>query len=764
MSLKTKYKQICLDLVYADHEGEVMKVLERHGLDDQTAWVSLGGIENNLSIVDNQQSCATAALVEKLINGIDSLLLLECRRRGIDPASPQAPATMTTAANDFFGIPGGNIARLRPSDRGRISELVQLVATGTKRDPSFTILDLGEGQRPCDFPDTFCSLVRSNKLRVPFVQGKFNMGGCGALPFCGRHNLQLVVSRRHPSLVAGQTGADKTGWGWTVMRRLDPVAGCRSSTYQYLTIDGRVPYFEAATLPIRPTREQAYEAPLEWGTLIKLYNYEIEYRSAVVFDLNFELSRRLYRLALPIRLCDRRDYRGHSRDTILTGMSVRLDDDRAGVLEAGFPDSGVINVDDVGEVPVEVIVLKKGTGRTFLTPQTAIMFTVNGQVHGTLSRRFCSRDNVRLDFIKNDLMVVLNCTDVAHRMREVLFMPSRDRLRECDQKRTFESALETYLHDHEELNRLNRLRRDEELRSRLEDDQPLTDALQSVIDSSPELRQLFGTGAELPAPDRAGPEDAALEQPEPFQGVPFPSFFRPTKDVEDGQPLVVSCPLGGIGRVRFVTDADNDYFTRASEPGTMTVAPSHIFERVRLRNGRATLVLSCPDQVRIGAVLNFRVAVTDPRRTEPFSYQLQLLITDPPTTADKPDKPPKPGAGALGLPKIIEIDEDEWESQDFGPESGLLMQPDLDGGLVAKVNVANAHLKRTLLRLPESEWDVARKQFVYGLVLGGVSLWREYSGREDCDELIRSASSAMARVLLPIISVLGRLDQGLESR
>ena len=92
MSLKNKHKQICLDLICADHETEVMNILERHGLDDQSAWVSLGGIENNLSIVDNQQSCATAALVEKLINGIDSLLLLECQRHGIDPTCPDAIA------------------------------------------------------------------------------------------------------------------------------------------------------------------------------------------------------------------------------------------------------------------------------------------------------------------------------------------------------------------------------------------------------------------------------------------------------------------------------------------------------------------------------------------------------------------------------------------------------------------------------------------------------------------------------------------------
>jgi len=54
---------------------------------------------------------------------------------------------------------------------------------------------------------------------------------------------------------------------------------------------------------------------------------------------------RAWTLALPIRLYERRDYRGHSKGTILTGMSVRLEDDRSGVIEDGFPDGGVMSVD-----------------------------------------------------------------------------------------------------------------------------------------------------------------------------------------------------------------------------------------------------------------------------------------------------------------------------------------------------------------------------------------------------------------------------------
>jgi len=749
------FRKICNDLIRADYEGEVLGILAHHGLDDDRHWLPLGGIENNLSIAGNQQSSAAAAVIEKLVNSIDSLLLLECRRRGIDPESPAAPSTMTTASTLFFGVPEGNIARLRPSQRAALAEHVQLVATGSKTEPSYTIIDVGEGQRPADFPHTFCSLVRSNKLRTPFVQGKYNMGGCGALPFCGKKNLQLVVSRRHPDLVKGQEGCENVGWGWTLIRRREADFSRRSSFYEYLAPDGKVPCFPANEILARPSRELAFAEPLQWGSLVKLYNYQIEFPSAVVFDLNYELSRMLYQPALPVRLYERREYRGHSKETILTGMSVRIEDDRAGSIEDGFPDSGVVRVDGVGEVPVQVVVFQKGQGKNFLSPQSAILFTVNGQVHGGLNRRFCSRDAVRLDFLKHDLMVVLNCTDVPARVREDLFMPSRDRLRECTAKKAFEVALETYLADHEELARLNLRRREEELRDRLADDQPLTEALKNVIDASPELRQLFKIGTQMTTPTQPGDRAVA------FEGLRFPTYFRPERPPAVGEDWIIDCPLGGETRARFVTDAVNDYFTRSSEPGTITVTPSVAFGRVLLHDGHAMLVFRCPPHTAIGCVIEIAVEVTDPSRQVPFRHALKLRVIEakPKKETEKRDPPPK--SGALALPKIVEVDEDGWEAAEFGPDSGLSMQLDVDGGLLAKVNVANENLKRSLSRTPESDWDVTRKRFVYGLVLAGVSLWQEFGDHEDKDELIRASTTALARVLLPTITVLGSLEPDL---
>jgi hypothetical protein len=80
-------------------------------------------------------------------------------------------------------------------------------------------LDLVPGrQLPKDFSKTFCSLIYMNeegayKGAIPFVQGRFNMGGTGVLPNCSeKRKLQLIVSR-----VPGDVAkTDRHEWGFTI--------------------------------------------------------------------------------------------------------------------------------------------------------------------------------------------------------------------------------------------------------------------------------------------------------------------------------------------------------------------------------------------------------------------------------------------------------------------------------------------------------------------------------------------------------------------
>ena len=150
---------------------------------NKECWRAFGGNENNFSIIGNQQGAPEAALVEKLINSVDAVLLKECLIRGIDPESDEAPQSIPGALQQFFGVKDGLISNLSVQERNEMSRSIILAATGERSKPNYVIVDSGEGQEPEKMHDTILSLSKSNKLRVPFVQGKFNMGEQGYFSF-----------------------------------------------------------------------------------------------------------------------------------------------------------------------------------------------------------------------------------------------------------------------------------------------------------------------------------------------------------------------------------------------------------------------------------------------------------------------------------------------------------------------------------------------------------------------------------------------------
>jgi hypothetical protein len=225
----------------ADTEAEVIQLLTEAGYwDDALVWRYYGDYENNFNTIGNQQSRPDAALVEKLVNSEDARLMNECLVRAINPAGPDAPQTVREAVAAFFegkttksSSLAGHIANWSDTKRTDVARGITLAATGfppREGKPCFTIADSGEGQAPKNMPDTLLSLNKSNKLRIPFVQGKFNMGGTGVLKFCGKRNLQLVVSRRNPAILSATSADTSDGqWSFTVVRREDPNDGRRSS-------------------------------------------------------------------------------------------------------------------------------------------------------------------------------------------------------------------------------------------------------------------------------------------------------------------------------------------------------------------------------------------------------------------------------------------------------------------------------------------------------------------------------------------------------
>jgi hypothetical protein len=328
-------EQLLDRLLKANTEAEVVAILKAANYwDDPNAWRFYGDQTENWATVGNQQSRAEQALIEKAMNSIDTKLIAAAHIKGTPVDGPQAPQSIFEARDLLFGE--------ELKDMEKLSNSITIAATGRRQRPSITVADDGEGQTPSRMPETILSLHRGNKNAIPFVQGKFNMGGSGVLEFCGvEHNVELVVSKRNPKLLPKDAKDEDKHWSFTIIRREDPSpASPRASRFTYLApgpADAKgnraLLSFAAPELPIFPNKNQPYVRQAEWGTLFKLYEYGI--RAATNMMLEGGLMGRVRILlpepALPIRFHECRDYAGdanRSFDTPMAGLICMLEEDR----------------------------------------------------------------------------------------------------------------------------------------------------------------------------------------------------------------------------------------------------------------------------------------------------------------------------------------------------------------------------------------------------------------------------------------------------
>ncbi len=173
-------------------------------------------------------------------------------------------------------------------------------------------------------------------------------------------------------------------------------------------------------------------------------------------------------IALPVKLYERRkNYSGNSFETVLSGLAVRVDEDRSDNIEENFPTSGSMTVNGQ-QMKYSIYVFKKGRHEKF-TKDEGVVFTINGQTHGYLSKSFFNRKGVGLSYLAESILVILDCSDIDGRAREDLFMNSRDRLSTCPLKTEIENELEEVLKKHPGLGILKEKRRREEIETKLSD-------------------------------------------------------------------------------------------------------------------------------------------------------------------------------------------------------------------------------------------------------------------------------------------------------
>ena len=754
-------KEFCLRLLKSEMEEEVIAILKEYGYwDDRTVWKPYGDIQNNRSIVSNQQSSAVAALVEKLVNSIDAVLTAECFRRGIDPKSPRAPKSMREATQQFFGVRDGRIQSLDSSERTRLAQRIHLVACGTKEKPAYMIVDDGEGQSPDEFPDTFLSLVRENKTRIPFVQGKFNMGGTGVLQFAGENSFQLIISKRQPDSFSSSNDKDK--WGFTLVRRLYPDSNHPQSMYVYLAPEGKILTFKEDSLPLRPGRfPNAYGEELVAGTCIKIWNYKMQkgLKTLATLDLRYELEQFLPEPVLPIRICERRSYKANYYDTTMSGLNAVLVDNQT-IVE--FSDSTSLKIPEVGNIQVRVVVIREFEDSDKADRYPAgLFFIVNGQLQGEESYHFISR-RTNFAYLASSMIVLADCTDLPPVTREDLFMASRDRMRQIDEKSAMEDAIIEYIKDHPAIKQLNAVRRQKRLESALSQEETAK-IIQSLVRSDPALAHLFGKGDLIRIPGKD------ITEPETYEGKKFPTYFRINNEPKGG--LIKHCPINRQCRIEFETDAANGYFDRIEDPGHIECRglPEKLSQN--LWNGKATMKFSLPSRVSVGDEFRVEVLVSDVSRLEPFKSEFRIHVDPEAPEITRPPGPPPGGAALAALPNVREVYHDGWKVEDFTEVSALKILPGGDDeSLDIAINMDNIYLKNEIARRKNVDARLLSYWFKWGLVLLALGMINAEKRRQTANEgaedgnnnkegvyeRIGRASEGLAVTLIPVISHMNK--------
>lgn len=434
-----------------------------------------------------------------------------------------------------------------------------------------------------------------------------------------------------------------------------------------------------------------------------------------------------------------------------------------------------------------------------------MIFTVNGQTHGHLTKEFFNRKNAgRLNYIADSILVTVDCSAISTRGREDLFKNSRDRLSGEDIRYALEVQLEEMLKQHQGLRALKEKRRAEEIQSKLEDEKPLEDILKSLLDRSPTLSELFLQGRRATNPFKT---IAVRENEAEFKGRKHPTYFK-FKDKSYGDLVKRDCHLNHRCRIVFETDAANDCFSRKLDKGEfslyLVVADTRVsasdYVGPNLQNGIAILTVQLPAKAHVDDDLTFEAIVTDPTMIEPFVNRFVLNVkpemAPPPPGHGERRKPPSQEMGekretpaGISLPKIVLVSESDWNRHNppfdkfTALRVGVSDVPEGNGSAEDakshdvydfKINMDNLFL-RSELKTAGDEVKLVQARWQYSLVLVGLALLHddaqkkktkaetadhreEEEDEENIEAKIGIFTKALAPVLLPMIDSLGTLE------
>jgi len=737
MSQEKKLNEmILLELVKAKNEKVVEKILQ-DSFFDKVLWKPLGGTDNNYAIVTNQQSDSVNALCEKPINSIDHVLLKKCKMFGDDPEGGKSSKTMKEALEKYMKIPGGEFGNLSNDEIKELAKNVRIIADGSKTEPNIIIADRGEGQKPEDFEQTLLSLQKGNKKKIKFVQGKYNMGGTGVLPFCGTKGYQLILARKSVEL----EGKDSE-WGFTLVREKPDVSDDFKTTwYEYFTDPkGEIFRVSAKPLKILPKNEEMVD-----GCFIKLFNYELQHQSVITSALWADLNTKLYSPAIPISMFENRidfdfpidnDLRSRS----LYGNKYRIEKDAKNYVYKNFSINSRLQSFGTNKIDITIfkhasmIRTKQNKTKQFRKESECVLLTQNGQTHATHSEAiFKSQTN--LASLANYVILHVDLTNIPT-TKSKMFLASRDRARKSNDYKDLMKRIFDDVVDDDQLQAIN------EEYKKLDDknsvkDSSMEDVISKIIRKNPTFMNLLDSG------QYQIENKAKTFVKKAFVPKYIPTFLK-VKGTEQAITHKKQIPFNGKpAYIQFKTDAPDDYTLRELDRGELIVEWPETLEGSYYGPYDGTIKVKLNGTGNIGEMIGSLKVKLTRLEMEPLECIVQLYFAEP---IEGPTKGPrKERESGISIPKFTWITRDDWGIWSWNEFT------------VATADSENIRINRDCQYLedfkrnrPRDDGKKITAKFGLHIYLTSLMMYFEMKDDENYEKMFQKAISSVGKSCLPI--------------
>lgn len=607
-----------LKLLSVSSSDEIASLIESDNFfkPENCNWKPYGGRDNNAGQVEGQMKSSSNALVEKLTNSIDALLMRRCYEvEGAAPDSkdPKLPKSLSEAISKYFG--GEDEINKKRSEWAKRHLVV--LAEGDKKKPTLTVIDRGEGQSPERIQNTIVHLSGSIKRNVDFVFGKYHQGGSAAIRFCGSKAkcYQLVLSRRAETIAEKGKPND---YGWTLVRRNYK---SRTAFYEYCADkDGNTFSFKFE----KPLKIDGLDIEFADGCLIRLYDYYLDNPSNITYGRNslaFDIDQKLQKSPLPIYLQDMRGWRGDTKYTI-AGLLRRIEDNKDIVadditLPAGLGEVGVRNIRCIR---LKHISDAKGV-ESYKLQREKIFYVENGLALGYENESFL-RTDCELPALAPYLLCYIDMSDIPVELAN-LFHAGREEFAHTDDYHTLKDRLKTFF-ENEIFEKWDKEYQEKSLASANEDNKELDKLIEKAIVDDPELKELLGIGEEIKIPK--GKE----EDKEKYIGEEDPKKFECVGE----QPKEVD--KSSYALVSFKTEAEDKLLTRKKNRYYIEWSrDSKLFDVVLrgMNRGVISLRVDCKENTKIGDEDKITFSLLDSEKKKKFEQIVSFRAIETPPYA-----------------------------------------------------------------------------------------------------------------------------------